>query len=237
MPQGSDVQSDAQHPVVSAKHLSERVSGAFSSAYLTLISIIQGAAFAYLAGFGVANYSHFKTPIAWILVCTSFVIIVLGWNEYLMGALAFVWIPTLLDAVIPFGLGVIEVLLITAIADDPQTWLAFLTLFALAGVIAYANLYGSANAPRYKQENAAAFSALGRWPLITIVWSVVSVFAFCALFLTAHFNPSLLDDHGFGTSMALSLVALTWVTLFFVRGWWYWARISRKVSATLGWDN
>lgn len=222
MPQGSD----SHDPDGSLARLSLRVMGAFSSAYLTLISIIQGAAFAYLAGFGVANYTHFKTPVAWILTCASFVVIVLAWNEYLMGALAFVWIPTIIDALIPFALGVTEVLLISAIADDPQTWLGFLAIFAMAGILAYVNQYLCASAKRYQPQNDAAISALGRWVKATLVWSGLSVPVIFALFWLAHVNVSPLNGHGLVVSVALSLAALIWVVSFFFRGWWYWGRIS-----------
>lgn len=229
VPQGFD----SPDPADSLARLSLRVFGAFSSVYLTLISIIQGAAFAYLAGFAVTNYTHFKTPIAWILVCASFVVILLAWNEYLMGALAFVWIPTILDAFIPFGLGVTEVLLISAIADDPQTWLGFLTIFTTAGVIAYVNLYGNAYARRYRQENAAAIAALGPWWLITLVWAGLSMFVFGALFWLAHSNGFPLHGEGLDVSLAVTLGALIWLVIFFVRGWWYWARISQRIVITL----
>jgi hypothetical protein len=96
---------DAANPVQIA--LSEvaarRIRGAFGSTCLTLMSVMQGVALAVLA----ARVAHLAGGFDfgdWVLTLDSFLVFVVVWNEYLLPALAFAWMPTFLDSFLPFSL-------------------------------------------------------------------------------------------------------------------------------------
>ncbi len=82
--------------------VSQRLKSQFAPAYLTLTSIIQGVALAVLAARVEATYTQFDST-DWLLTIATFLAFVTLWHEYLMQALAFVWIPTLLDSLVPFA--------------------------------------------------------------------------------------------------------------------------------------
>ncbi len=77
--------------------VSQRLKSQFAPAYLTLTSIIQGVALAVLAARVEATYAQFDAT-DWLLTIATFLAFVTLWHEYLMQALAFVWLPTLLDS-------------------------------------------------------------------------------------------------------------------------------------------
>src|SRR5690349_17919714 len=86
------------------------LESAFSISYVTLISIIQGGALGYLVTVldrvtaQGANLTHLDLE-SWLLAFLAFILIATVWNEYMMGATIFNWIPTLMDALIPFTIG------------------------------------------------------------------------------------------------------------------------------------
>lgn len=113
----------------------------FSPTYLTLISIIEGV----LLGLMFELLSEGRPALrlldpATLLVVNNALIIVLVWNEYRMGACMFRWVPSIVDAVIPFGIGGIQAALILTVSDA-AIWLAWLTAFYAGGVVAFENMY------------------------------------------------------------------------------------------------
>jgi len=113
----------------------------FSPTYLTLISIIEGV----LLGLEFELLSegrpelHLLDP-ATLLVVNNILVIVLVWNEYRMGACMFRWVPSILDAVIPFSIGGIQAALILTVSN-PAIWLAWLAGFYAGGIVAFENMY------------------------------------------------------------------------------------------------
>ena len=82
--------------------VSQRLKSQFAPAYLTLTSIIRGVALAVLAARVEATYAQFDAT-DWLLTIATFLAFVTLWHKYLMQALAFVWLPTLLDSLVPFA--------------------------------------------------------------------------------------------------------------------------------------
>src|SRR5687768_4549727 len=76
----------------------------FTSTYLTLTSIIQGVALAYLVVVVDDGFDSFR-PATWILVVAMFLAIVAAWHEYMTAVSVLEWIPRLRDSLIPFALG------------------------------------------------------------------------------------------------------------------------------------
>lgn len=113
----------------------------FAPSYLTLISIIQGVLL------GVMFQLLSESPLvlhadrsAAVCVANNVVIIALVWNEYRMGSSMYRWVPSLIDAVIPFAVGGFQAALILTIGR-PLAWLGWLATFYLAGVAAFENMY------------------------------------------------------------------------------------------------
>lgn len=129
-----------------AEALLRDLRDSFAPSYLTLISIIQGV----LLGLSFELVSEGRattgpTDPASLLVFNNIVFIALVWNEYRMGSSMFRWIPSLLDAVIPFTVGGLQAALILT-TTRPTTWMAVLAMIYAASVVAYENMYRRAAA-------------------------------------------------------------------------------------------
>ncbi len=112
--------------------VSQRLKGQFAPAYLTLTSIIQGVALAFLAARVEATYPQFDAT-DWLLTAATFVGFFAVWNEYLMQALAFVWVPTLLDSLVPFAFLACELFMGHFVYNNLRGWLLTLSLIFVVG--------------------------------------------------------------------------------------------------------
>ena len=86
-----------------------RIRGAFSTSYLTLLSIIQGTAFAALFAKVqslVTQYS-FHAP-EFVMAVGILLLIVALWHQYLIGTMLYNWALQLTDSLLPFAFGVLE---------------------------------------------------------------------------------------------------------------------------------
>ncbi len=128
---GSEQASDPTPEVVA-----QRLTGQFATAYLTLASIIQGVALTTLVSRVEAAYSGF-TAADWVLTVTTFLVILIVWQEYLLQALAYVWLPTVLDSLVPFGFVVAEIFLAHLVYHTERAWLVAYGGFYLMGVAAW----------------------------------------------------------------------------------------------------
>jgi hypothetical protein len=133
----SEAQLPTHRSLIESVELISRIEASFRDVYLTLISIIQGVTFGFLAASAFADpLPNANQWIAYIICLTTIIVV---WQEYMVGATAFIWTPTVLDAVVPFGIGIVEFLLI---ANARQSVGEFLTSFAIylgAGVVGYTN--------------------------------------------------------------------------------------------------
>ena len=102
------------------ERVAQRLKEQFAPAYLTLTSIIQGVALTALLVRVEALYPRFGA-VDWVLAVTTFLVLVDIWHEYLMTVLAYVWTPTLLDTLIPFGFLAAE-LFLAQFVDDLRPW-------------------------------------------------------------------------------------------------------------------
>ncbi len=112
--------------------MSSRLTSQFAPAYLTLASIIQGVALSTLVLRVEATYAGFDAA-AWLLTLATFLIV---WHEYMLQVLAFVWIPTVPDTVIPFAFLAAELLLAHCVYRDLRLWLLALGLVSVVGMAA-----------------------------------------------------------------------------------------------------
>src|SRR5262245_43286659 len=132
--------------------LLRRLEFSFSTVYLTLTSIIQGATFSYLAAVVLGNYRSYGLT-EWILTATTFAVIVIAWNEYMMGAITLVWIPSLTDSLIPFLMGGAQMLMVRSIGPDPAQWYLWAAIFSLVALGAFVNMYYNAGKAEYAAHN------------------------------------------------------------------------------------
>jgi hypothetical protein len=194
--------------------------GAFSSTYLTLTSIIQGVALAYLITVADDEMSAFGTA-SWLLVATVFLAIVAAWHEYMTAVTVFVWIPRLRDSLIPFLLGGSEIVLIRSLRREDDLELSFLALgvVALVTLSAFINMYVSAaKAGEINRSLLIGIAFYRPLNLAFVGFSCVLFFLFSAL--EARTDSSSLD-------VGLSAAALALVVAFLARGSLYWSRIIR----------
>jgi hypothetical protein len=143
-----------------SKHAEEkilsRIEGSFREVYLTLVSIIQGVALGYLAQTMGDAYQQYSAN-QWARVVAAFLIIIVIWQEYMVGATVFAWVPTMLDSIGPFLLGVGEFLAIAAISRPLSWFLLFFSMIFGVGTVACLNyLYhtsrDSARVNRFSRE-------------------------------------------------------------------------------------
>jgi len=74
----------------------------------------------------------------WLVVAATFLVCVDIWHEYLMTVLSHVWLPGLLDSLVPFAFLVTELLMVHFVGEDLRGWLLGYGLVALVGVAAWA---------------------------------------------------------------------------------------------------
>jgi hypothetical protein len=119
-----------------SERVSQRLKDQYAPAYLTLASIIQGVALSTLVMRVEATYPHFGA-VNWLLTIATFVAFLAVWHEYLMQVLAFVWVPTLLDSLVPFAFLAGELFMAHFVYDGLRGWLLALGVVNLVGVAAH----------------------------------------------------------------------------------------------------
>jgi hypothetical protein len=134
-----------------------RLLSQFAPAYLTLTSIIQGVALSALVIRVERNSDHFG-PANWLLAAATLLTFLLVWHEYLMQALAYVWMPTLLDSAIPFAFLVAELFMAHFVYGDQRAWLLTAGIGFSLGLAAYALRRWQTY--RHQQENVGVVGAI-----------------------------------------------------------------------------
>jgi hypothetical protein len=116
--------------------VAQRLKSQFAPAYLTLASIIQGVALSTLVMRVEATYPGFNA-VAWLLTVTTFLVILDIWHEYLMMVLAYVWLPSLLDSIVPFAFVTAELFLAHFVFGNVRGWLLAYAGCYLVGIAAW----------------------------------------------------------------------------------------------------
>jgi hypothetical protein len=191
----------------------------FTTTYLTLTSIIQGVALAYLVSV-VDQELHTFELANWLVVLATFLAIVAAWYEYVNAVTVFVWIPRLRDALIPFVLGGAELVLIRSLRSQNALEASYIALglIALVVLVAFVNMYVSAAAEG--APNRRLLDELGHYHAFNIVFVAlagVSFFAFALLEATTADSTAL--------DVVTAVVSLAFVAAFLVRGSLYWAHV------------
>lgn len=144
---------------------------AFAVTYLTLLSIIQGVALAALfakVDSLVARHLFHAPQI--ILSLGVFLAIVAVWNQYQMGLHLYTWTANLIDAFIPFTLGLFEFIMISGLEYGVAAVLVANGLLFLTGIIAFEQQYHQL---RKDQQAALFLQRLNRGFRAADIWSCI----------------------------------------------------------------
>lgn len=141
VPAPSTASQASRAAVLGATTISARASEGFSTAYTTLLSIVQGIALGLLAQQAstklhadtVRGDAHFWLACGAVLASVIVVSYMYNWFTVMLR-----WTPNVLDTVIPFALGLAEIALVYAIGQR-QAWLIALVVFETVGLLAFFN--------------------------------------------------------------------------------------------------
>ncbi|TYK46764.1 hypothetical protein [Actinomadura decatromicini] len=164
--------------------LIERIEGSFKDIYLTQISIIQGVAFGFLARSALTGTR--PTAGQWIAYGTAFMVITIVWQEYMVGSTAFTWVPTLLDSVTPYVLGILEFLIIIRARESTGSFLLILMITWWSGWVSYGNYWYHAR--RGGELNRASYALLGRYVRFGLGCHLVGAPAAVLLWVLHHYS-------------------------------------------------
>lgn len=122
---------------LSTRLLKTRVADVFSVGYLTLMAIIQGAAFAalFITIQQDGLFAHGWTLHAWLALSQSVatgLTVVIVTHEYLLLTVVVRWVSTVFDTLIPYLLGFGEIWMAVATGQRTSWWVALASLSAVA---------------------------------------------------------------------------------------------------------
>jgi hypothetical protein len=150
----------------------------FTEVYLILVSIIQGTVFGFLF---VKFYDHYNdfTPLKIIILLTTFLLIIMIWNQYMIGSTALRFKPQLFpDSIIIFTLGFTETLVIYHIFTELYLWCFSMAVVTFMSWLTTVNALN--NAQRYK-INEPIFQKLGYWPKLFQIVLFITVILYVIL--------------------------------------------------------
>jgi hypothetical protein len=144
--------------------LRDRTSDTFPAGYLTIISIIQGVALATLLSSAVPAIFHRASTAHSLAVAgrTAMLLaaIIIVSYEYLWFTTLMRWAPTFLDTVVPYALGVGEIVPSILIEDEKRWWPSVMFLLATAALAFYHTIVRSS--PAMFPTNRDVYVALRR---------------------------------------------------------------------------
>jgi hypothetical protein len=143
--------------------------------YLTLTSIIQGVALSTLVVRVDGTSDHFG-PANWLLATATLLAFLLIWHEYLMQALAYVWMPTLVDSALPFAFLVAELFLAYLVYGNQRAWLLVAGVAYGLGVVAWARTRSQAHS--HVRENVGVLNAVSGVLSVRLMLSVLPAVLF-----------------------------------------------------------
>ena len=159
-------------------NIAQRIKSQFAPAYLTLASIIQGVALSTLVLRVESTYPGFNA-VAWLLTITTFLVILDIWHEYLMMVLAYVWLPTLLDSIVPFAFVATELFLAHFVYGNVRGWLLAYAGCYLVGIAA--GVLTSAQVRKLAEENRIVHNRLASYDrfrgVLVVVLAALSLLA------------------------------------------------------------
>jgi hypothetical protein len=188
---------------------------------LTLVSIVQGAVFSYLA-FVLVERGADLSLLGWMLAAATFVVIVLTWNEYFMGITSIVYIPDMLDSFFPFLMGVVQVVIVHSVSNDPRAWLLAMFAYTALSFFSFLNMYVKGIR---EQENAGLYAFLGWHVYLSMLMPLLGAPVFLLLWWWVDATASVSSYVVVGIYVSSLLVSYGTRTVL------YWRRIVHYASS------
>ena len=183
----SSKRSEDERAAAATRQLLQRVEESFREVYLILVSIVQGVALGFLALRVTSEYADYGF-VEWVRTANGYLVVVLIWQEYMIATMAFAWVPTLLDSLIPFALGVTEIALIVAIKRSPLSYsLLAAAVYVIAFVASCNYLY---HARRGFEKNRYSLKILKQHPRRIVFLAAIACTVNLLLFLASRWITS-----------------------------------------------
>jgi hypothetical protein len=168
-----------------------QVHRSFKDVYLQLLGVIQSLALTELLM--ESTDLNWSATESWIRVATVFFIIVGAWQEYMVGATVFVWVPTVVDSIAPFALGAVEFYLARTVGGDAQSYLLATSGTYLVGVCAYGNYaFQVRRGHEGNRISLVIFSSHVRFGLALCIGALIGSLILLTLTLHFHAEPVLM---------------------------------------------
>ncbi|MGH2814452.1 MAG: hypothetical protein ACRDLC_04750 [Actinomycetota bacterium] len=116
-----------------SERVSRRLREQFAPAYLAITGLVQVLVLDALITKVEGSYTDYGA-VEWLVVVATFLVCVDIWHEYLMTVLSHVWLPGLLDSLVPFAFLVAELLMVHFVGQDLRGSLLGYGLVALLGL-------------------------------------------------------------------------------------------------------
>jgi hypothetical protein len=201
--------SEDEEAAAATRRLLQRIEDSFREVYLILVSIVQGVALGFLALTVTSGYADYGL-VEWVRTINGFLVVVFVWQEYMIASMAFAWVPTLLDSLLPFALGVAEIALILAIKRSPLSYsLLAATLYAICAIASYNYLY---HARRGFEKNRYSLEILKLHPRRIVFLASAACSLNLLLFLASRSMRSTYD-----VELAFSVLSLVPTVAFVLR--------------------
>jgi hypothetical protein len=175
---GKTVSADVAH----RDHV-DRVIEFFPTFYITFMSIIQAAALGYLLISIKSSVATMLTegvynPVIIVQIVATFVLIVMVWQEYMIGISTYRWVPKTPDAIIPFLFALSQGFLIYSIDFQNSAWWFFSgSLVCLVGFLSFFNMYRQAR--KLPEKNSVVLELAGSTPRV----NEIGILSFGAMLL------------------------------------------------------
>lgn len=211
------------------REIIERIKNQFSSAYLTLISLIEAS----ILGFLIYDFNNKLIPISSftldsiVIFCeytTVFLIIVIVWGEYVMGSIVFRWIPGITDVFIPFLTGLAQASAICFIDYELSShWLFALSSICVFSWWAYINMYQKSE--KNKEDNKPVLTALNTWKKInyTITSTLAGFLIMVGIFISIYSSRWL--------NITISCLTCIITILYVFKCRYYWQTINKTLES------
>lgn len=188
----------------SREEIREKLFKSITSHYLTLISIIQGIVLGY--GISILDLHQGKFGQGeWLLMVTTFITVISVWDEYQLGCAVYEWIPGIRDSIIPFFVGVSELLMIRSINVSSRLWYFYAAIFCCCALAAFINQYWSSG---NIEKNKPILNVVGYFKIFNYIFCSIGILLFFLFWLIYSKDYDLI----------FSVIALIMILSFLIRG-------------------
>ncbi|HEX6480942.1 MAG TPA: hypothetical protein VF043_19040 [Ktedonobacteraceae bacterium] len=157
--------------------------------YQTILSIIQGVALADLAGLVAAKYPQF-TVVHWLMVLTTFFMLIIVYSVYSIQAAVWDWIPDIRDASIPFVFGAFELFVNHAIVLSMSLWFLGLAGISALGAVGTVHMVWRAHGESENEELLGLLRPHHRLFLLNYIGGAAIALLFACLCNTENLQAS-----------------------------------------------